>query len=64
MTQDAYPQPNILTPVPDVHDEVLEIYSANLEAVKDFYEARAKIAQTNADLFKKGYVFNHPVMSW
>lgn len=65
MTTQGSPQPNAFaTPAPKLEQDVRELASAKLEAVKDFYEARAKIARLNAELFEKGWMVGHDLMAW
>jgi hypothetical protein len=55
---------NVVAPAPKLDDDVRELASEKLSAVKDFYEARAKMARLNSELFDKGFVLNHELMSW
>lgn len=55
---------SFVTAAPKLDEEHRKLASAKLAAINEFYEARAKIARLNKELFDQGLIVGHDLMSW
>jgi len=58
------PSSSFITAAPKLNEDDRKLASAKLDAIKDFYEARAKISRVNKELFDRGLVVGHDLMCW
>ncbi len=65
MPQDPItPANTFVIAAPKLDDATQKLAGAKLAAVSEFYEARAKIARLNKELFDKGLIIGHDLMCW
>lgn len=62
--QPTPPSSAFITAAPKLDEEDRKLASAKLAAINEFYEARAKIARLNKELFDKGLIVGHDLMCW